>query len=175
VEKADPESIVVCDTGPLLHLDQLDSLALLADMGRVVAPVAVVEEVLHHRPGVLTSKHLRLEQVMVKAPLAGKVSAIVQGFSLDAGEREALCLISEHSTAMFLTDDAAARLAGTLLGYEVHGTIGILVRAIKRGLRTADEVMGLLAEIPRRSTLYIRPALLQEIIESVKASRSDLD
>ncbi len=172
MERTDPDSIVVCDAGPLIHLDQLDSLALLANMGRVLAPVAVWEEVRRHRPGVLTSTHLRLEQTAVKEPLEGKVLALVQGFSLDAGEREALCLMSEHATAMFLTDDAAARLAGTLLGYEVHGTIGILVRAIRRGLRTNDEVMELLTEIPRRSTLYIRPALLQEIIESIRASRS---
>lgn len=171
MEKTDAASVVVCDTGPLIHLDQLDSLALLADMGRVIAPGAVWAEVQRHRPAVFTSAHLRLEQAAVKEPLTGNVPALVQGFSLDAGEREALCLMGEQAAATFVTDDAAARLVGTLLGYQVHGTIGILIRSIRRGLRTADEVVGLLTEIPRRSTLYIRPALLDEIIESVKASR----
>ena len=31
-------TLVVCDAGPLIHLDQLDCLDLLADFSRVVVP-----------------------------------------------------------------------------------------------------------------------------------------
>jgi predicted nucleic acid-binding protein len=54
------------------------------------------------------------------------------------------------------------------LGYRVHGSIGILIRAIRRGQRSKDEVITTLRELPVRSTLHIRPRLLQEIIENLE-------
>jgi hypothetical protein len=47
--------LVVCDAGPLIHLDELGSLDLLADFPDVLVPDAVWREVNLHRPGVLTS------------------------------------------------------------------------------------------------------------------------
>lgn len=79
--------------------------------------------------------------------------------ALDLGEQAALTLMQHHPQAVFLTDDAA-----TTLGYRVHGTIGILLRAIRRRQRTQAEVLTLLQELPQRSTLYIRADLLQRII-----------
>ncbi len=166
---SDSALIVVCDAGPLIHIDQLSSLELLADMGRIVVPAAVWDEVKRHRPTALTNKKLPLESVEVKEPLDPRVLALARVFSLDTGEREALSLMREFPSSMFLTDDAAARLASMQLGHEVHGTIGVLIRAIRRGLRTTDQVAALLAEIPTRSTLYIRQELLDEVILRVKS------
>ncbi|MCB0195173.1 MAG: hypothetical protein KDJ65_24710 [Anaerolineae bacterium] len=69
--------------------------------------------------------------------------------------------------AIFLTDDAAARLAATTLGYRVHGTIGILLRAIRRQQRTQTEILKLLQELPQRSSLHLRADLLQRIINQL--------
>ncbi|BAL99705.1 hypothetical protein CLDAP_16660 [Caldilinea aerophila DSM 14535 = NBRC 104270] len=73
-----------------------------------------------------------------------------------------------HPKAIFLTDDAAARLAAKGLGYQVHGSIGILLRAIRRRQRTHSEVLSVLRDLPARSSLYIRPGLLQEIITQLE-------
>lgn len=40
---------VVCDAGPLIHLDQLGCLDLLSDFSVVLVPDAVWSEVLKHR------------------------------------------------------------------------------------------------------------------------------
>ena len=61
-------------------------------------------------------------------------------FSLDAGEKESLSLLNNDPDAIFLTDDAAARIVAIKLGYRVHGTIGVLVRAIRRELLKPEEV-----------------------------------
>ncbi|MBI3753826.1 MAG: hypothetical protein HY266_07300 [Deltaproteobacteria bacterium] len=74
--------------------------------------------------------------------------------------------------AIFLTDDAAARLAGEELGYKAHGTIGIILRAIRKNMRTPKEVLELLHKIPKGTTLFLRPALLEEIIQKVKKEYS---
>jgi predicted nucleic acid-binding protein len=94
--------------------------------------------------------------------------ALVRAFSLDLGEQAALSLMQGYSDAIFLTDDAAARLAAATLGYRVHGTIGVLLRAIRRHQRTQDEVLTILRSLPAQSTLHIRAELLQEIIERLE-------
>jgi predicted nucleic acid-binding protein len=91
-----------------------------------------------------------------------------RSFALDAGETEALILMKEIPNAIFLTDDSAARLAANQMGFEVHGTIGILVRAIRRGYRKPVEVLQALSELPRKSTLHIKPSLLEESILKIK-------
>lgn len=68
---------------------------------------------------------------------------------------------------LLLTDDSAARLAAQALAVPAHGTLGILVRAIRRHQLTRSTVLDLLRKIPSRSSLHIRPDLLVEIIRQI--------
>ena len=52
--------------------------------------------------------------------------------------------------------------------FKVHGTIGILLRSIRRGQKKPEEVLQILADIPQASTLYIKHTLLNEILQKVK-------
>jgi len=58
-------------------------------------------------------------------------------------------------------------LAAGTMKLEVHGTIGILIRSIRRGLRTKGSVLELLRTIPGKSTLHLKPALLEEVLQQV--------
>ena len=49
------EPIVIADAGPVIHLDELGCLNLLADFGSVIIPEAVYQEVERHRPLTLAS------------------------------------------------------------------------------------------------------------------------
>ena len=91
-----------------------------------------------------------------------------QGETEDAGELEALKLMQQSPDAILLTDDSAARLVANRLGYEVHGTIGVVVRALRRGQRTKRQVLNLLRSIPQRSSLFIDSLLLDSVIEQVR-------
>ncbi|NJM12176.1 MAG: hypothetical protein HC889_10085 [Synechococcaceae cyanobacterium SM1_2_3] len=64
-----------------------------------------------------------------------------------------------------MTDDTAARLAAKTLAINAHGTIGLILRAMRRSQLSKTETLALLREIPQRTSLHIRPALLTEIIE----------
>lgn len=90
-------------------------------------------------------------------------------YTLHHGEREALTLCLDHAVDVLLTDDTAARLAAKTLNITTHGTLGLLIRAVRRHLRTPSEVLALLAAIPQQTTLHIRPSLLNEIVTRVKA------
>ncbi|MFM8332700.1 MAG: DNA-binding protein [Candidatus Methylumidiphilus sp.] len=167
MDKINP--VVVTDAGPIIHLDELACLDLLADFGRVIVPEAVWQEVLRHRPLALDSAGALFVRKGVRqsSPL---VNALTPLYTLHSGEQEALHLCVEFGDCLLLTDDTAARLAAKSLGVAAHGTLGLLVRAIRRQTRTKSEVVGLLRDIPMRTSLHIRPTLLAEVIADVEAN-----
>lgn len=87
-------------------------------------------------------------------------------FDLNAGERAALFLMQHHPRAIFLTDDAAARLAAQTPKYKVHGTIGILLHSIRRKQRSREEIVTVLESLPSHSTLHITRTLLREVVQA---------
>lgn len=76
--------------------------------------------------------------------------------------------MESHPEAIFLTDDASARMVAEHMGFKVHGTIGVVLRSIRRGQRSPEEVLSVLSSIPSRSTLFIKSALLKEITLRVR-------
>jgi len=160
--------LVVCDAGPLIHLDELDALDLLADFAEVLVPDAVWREVERHRSGALIHPEVPLRRMTPRMAVSPELEALAQVFSLHTGEWEALRVAMEHRPGLLLTDDTAARLAAGNLRIATHGTIGILVRAIRRGQRTKNEILAVLRSLPRRSTLHIKRSLLETVISQVE-------
>ena len=159
---------VVCDAGPVIHLDELNCLDLLADFKEIILSSRVCEEIKWYRPSALKRQGLSFTTLTQRISPNEPLLTICRIFALDAGETEALTLMQQNPQAMFLTDDASARLAADQMGFRVHGTIGILIRSIRRGHRDPEETVRILSEIPLKSTLHIKPALLKEIIIKVK-------
>jgi len=158
--------LVIADAGPLIHLDELGCLDLLNDFPHVWIPDAVWQEVEAHRPSALTAvPFIRVDA----GPLDPRVATLALTLTLHCGEREALTLTARFPEALFLTDDTAARLAAQAFTQRIHGTLGLLIRAMRRGQRSRDQVLDLLRAIPRQSSLHIRPALLKDVIAQVEA------
>ncbi len=160
--------LVVCDAGPLIHLDEVDSLDLLTDFAEVLVPDAVWREVAQHRPGALNHPGVTLRRVSPRLAASPELESLAQVFSLHTGEWEALRVAMEHRPGLLLTDDTAARLAAGNLRIGTHGTIGVLVRAIRRRQRTKDEVLEVLRSLPTRSTLHLKRSLLETVISEVE-------
>ena len=165
-----PIHTLVCDAGPLIHLDELNCLTLLSDFSRVLLPGSVWEEVSRHRSRALDVAQVELEYVTVYKPLPSQLSSLQRLFALHQAELDALQLAHELKAELFITDDTAARLAARQLAIPVHGTIGIVVRAIRRGQKSKDEVLDILRSLPTLSTLHIRRSFLNEIIGEIERS-----
>ena len=166
--KSDHKTVVICDAGPIIHLDELDSLDLLAGFSSLLIPKAVQVEISRHRSGTMQHPAVDFKFIDVVSPVEPKLLALSKVLSLDKGELECLSLMHENPDSIFLTDDAAARLTGEELGYRVHGTIGIILRAIRQKIRTPKEVLKLLNELPTKTTLFVRLTLLKDIIQKVE-------
>ncbi|NJN46742.1 MAG: hypothetical protein HC808_09995 [Candidatus Competibacteraceae bacterium] len=61
--------LVVCDAGPLIHLDELACLDLLADFPAVLVPPEVWREVQQHRLSALGQAVVTLRQVSPIRPV----------------------------------------------------------------------------------------------------------
>lgn len=61
----EPRPAVVCEAGPLIHLDELRCLDLLSDFAEVYVPEEVRDEVARHRPEALdpVEEGIRIEHV----------------------------------------------------------------------------------------------------------------
>ena len=51
-------SITVFDAGPIIHLDELDSLDLLIDFQKIIIPGTVFNEIKKNRPSALHRKDM---------------------------------------------------------------------------------------------------------------------
>jgi predicted nucleic acid-binding protein len=158
--------LIICDAGPVIHLDELGCIDLLASFSRVLVPAAVWQEVQTHRPRALALPCL--EKISATKPEPPELEAVAVALSLHTGEWEAIRVALEHPACVLLTDDTAARLAAGNLGIRVHGTIGVLVRSLRQGIRTKEAVLGILRSIPTTSTLHLKRSLLEAVVKQVE-------
>ena len=159
-----PETI--SNTSPLLYLHQLGQLDLLRELyGRILVPVAVASE--------LVEGVRRGHSVPVVADLPwAEVVAVAQDpirrliVDLDAGEREVIALALERPGCRVILDDAAARRHASVLGLQLTGTLGVLVRAKSHGLLLAVEpVLDRLQTLGFRIAPGVRDAILRRADE----------
>jgi predicted nucleic acid-binding protein len=154
----------VCDAGPLIHLDELGCPSLLEEFDRLLVPSSVWEEVLKHRRSMV----LQGCEFPPIRPASQIWEETFRSLALHRGEIDALRLVANCPASLLLTDDTAARLAAERLGVPAVGTLGILIRSIRRKLKTKNEVLELLRQIPSRSSLHVNPDLLAKVLAKVE-------
>ena len=103
-----------------------------------------------------------------------RVAALGTLYTLHRGEQAALNLCLQTHINTLLTDDTAARMAAHSLHLTTHGTLGLLLRSVRRGTYTPAQVLALLQDIPNRSTLHIRSSLLKDVIQQLRDTWSDV-
>lgn len=117
---------IVCDAGPIIHLYEANCLSLLRQTGDLYLPERVFQEV----RATLELKEPLPEwlHIIRLSPREQNEAGIWQtSGDLHNGEAEALVLARRKRAAWFLTDDSATRLFVSLLGIEVHGSLGIIL------------------------------------------------
>ncbi|MDA3939163.1 MAG: DNA-binding protein [Spirochaetia bacterium] len=158
---------IVCDAGPIIHLDELECLDLISDFKKIFIPDAVLEEIKLHRPQLLQNNMFSYEKVTVGNIQHLELITLISSLSLHEGEQEALNFMLTKPESILITDDSAARLAAITLKLKVHGTIGILIRAIRRNQRTLSEIIDIIRAIPSKSSLHIKPSLLDSVLDQL--------
>ena len=159
--------LVVCDTGPLLHLTEIDRLDLLIIAGQVLIPPAVVREMDVHVPDWGVRKPDWVRVTALEMDPADQASAWHSTGILHSGEAESIALARQANCDWYLTDDAAARLFASSLGIEVHGTLGVVLWAAVTGVVDKPETAALLDRLVTKSSLWVSPRVLAEAVSAL--------
>jgi predicted nucleic acid-binding protein len=130
--------IIVCDAGPIIHLYQAHCLHLLNSAGDLFLPHRVQLEV-QNTIHIDTQWPEWLHVVNLSLKEQTEAGAWQTAGGLHAGEAEAIVLSKQKNADWFLTDDAATRLFVSMLGIEVHGSLGVVLwNAAKRHINRKE-------------------------------------
>lgn len=153
----------VCDTGPLLHLHQAGLLELLPGMGQIATAPAVANE---WRRLVPDMAHTAWPSWLSENTLSVRALEVARNWGraglLDSGEAEALALAQETNSEGFVTDDTAAREMAAALGFEVSGSLGVVLSAAAREANDRVEAFAALERLQNRSTLWLSAKVRKE-------------
>lgn len=158
--------LAVADTGPLIHLNEIDSLPLLNAVDELHLTQTVYDEL---EAGGTPSGFDDLEY-SVHAVGSGHEREADESQNgrypeLDAGERTALTLCQQFDDPVLLTDDLAARDAAEQEGLEVHGSIGVIALASSRGLIEPNTAADCMRSLQAETSLFVSDAVVERGIE----------
>ena len=157
--------IIVCDTGPLLHLSEAGASHLLSLAGEILIPPMVVIEFEANAQGWSPPQWAR--KVALEKTTQKKAEKWAKAKQIDAGEAEAIGLALQEQADWLLTDDAKARQFAESLGLEVHGSIAIILWAVAIGLIREKELAIQLLNNLANSSLWISNRILQEAHKAI--------
>jgi predicted nucleic acid-binding protein len=123
----------VVNASPVIVLAKVDHLALLKELAdELVLPDAVIAEVLAGPESDPARKALEGGWGVRQAPSA--IPSEMLEWGLGPGETAVLALARERTPSTAILDDAAARACAKAFGVPLLGTLGVVLRAKKRGL-----------------------------------------
>lgn len=117
--------VVVCDTGPLIHLSEAGAIHLLANTGDIILPPFVANEYEANSQGWKPPQWTKI--IELESDRLRQAEDWTQSNQIDAGEAQAVSLAIQVKADWLVTDDARARQFAESLGIEVHGSIGVLL------------------------------------------------
>ena len=158
--------IVVCDTGPLLHLSEAGAIHLLSLAGEILIPPMVESEFKANAQEWKPPQWVKILELNKNAKQ--RAADWIKSRKLDAGEAEAISLALQEQADWLLTDDALARQFAETLSLEVHGSVGLLLWNIAIGnIESQEQALKLLDDLVT-SSLWISKQVLQEVRKAIK-------
>ena len=159
----------VSNAGPLIHLSEIEKFELLKVFTKIYIPGKVYEGVcIEGMPGEReVSNAENIEVLSVSKEEIEKVSNEIDS-KLEDGELEALTVCNRLKVKLFLTDDLDARDAGKQLGFEVHGSVGVIVRAYREGLIDLKMAKMALEDLYSISKLFVTRGIIEEAINDLE-------
>lgn len=160
----------VADTGPLIHLAEIDCLPLLAIFAPLHIPAGVWREA--ERPATIRSE-VTFATHHVLPPVEVAELTTDKGLDkLQLAERECLLLCSKLDVSLLLTDDLAVRKAAQALGLTPIGSLGIIARAHRMGRISIDAAERHLRGLYTVSSLFVTPTIVDLAVERLRAEGS---
>ena len=153
-------TIVVCDSGPLIHLWQINRWSAFGVFKTIHLAAQVIEEI-HKHIGAGQLDNLVSCPWHIHAVSPSKIetaqSSHPLNLTLQPADLATLVVAQELAPDLVLTDDLALRRALEAQEQTPMGSVGILLRAYKTGLLNPEALNQAIDELFVHSTLYLSP------------------
>lgn len=138
---------------------KISRIEILKDLySEIIIPQAVFDEIEEGKNKVYYEDLSKIEWIRIQE-IADRNSVKFLR-DLDAGEAEAIVLAKETEAELLVIDEKLGRFYTKQAGLKITGTIGVLVKAKKRGL--IKHVKPLLIELTKKD-VWISDSLIAEI------------
>jgi predicted nucleic acid-binding protein len=161
----------VGDTGPFLHLHEIDHLFLLRLFPRVEIPPAVAEELASFGvgPDGLAAAGLTVPVSVPSSAGLIAIAAQAEELGLQEADRAVLALALDVQATTVLTDDLDLREACRRLTITPVGTVGILFRGFATNQLDRAGLERALHRLFDESTLHLSPAFRAYILDRLRS------
>jgi len=147
---------VVVNTSPWIALSICGQIPLLKNLyNEVYIPFGVKEEILAGGKKGIGVRELR------ESPWL-KIEKVNLLYELEQGEAEVIILAKEKGIKQVLLDEKVARLQAKVLGLNVIGTLGLLLKAKKEGM--VSNIKPLMAKILENG-IWIKGEIVEGILK----------
>lgn len=156
---------IVCDAGPIIHLQEAKLLHLIEPIGDVIVPYQVKIEVEALVDFKTWPKWLRVQDIPLNRQR--EASMLCRSGDLQLGEAQAIILSRILDADWLLTDDLAARVFAKSLGIEVHGSLGIVLWNVAHDRISAKQGGKALRALAETS-LWLSPGIIAEALAAIE-------
>lgn len=164
--------MVISDATVLIALARTEYLWLLKELwSSITIPTAVYLEVIKGFPGkneidkAVNSGWIKVQKVQNQ-----RMVRLLQGDLRGTGECECIVLAGEIGVKTVLIDDKKARKIARQAGFEVVGTLGILVMAVKEKILPKEEAVKIV-ELLVESDFRLSETVIQQAIGVINEIR----
>jgi len=158
----------ISNTGPILHLSEINYLKALHIVKNVFVPPEVWRELKKSKVRGELKKVKFIKTVELGKRGKDLTSLLVRKYALDLGEAEVIALSKERSIGLVFTDDLDARDVAKRMELKPHGSVGILLRAYREGILARKETIDALHKLYSDSSLYITSDLMNLAVKAVE-------
>jgi predicted nucleic acid-binding protein len=131
------EKVVVVNTSPIIYLSSINQISLLKKLfQKVFIPDAVKREVLSGGKDSFGVREIKGEKWIKTQTIKNELAKKYLLTDIDDGEAEVIILAEELKASTIIMDDRLGRKIAKLRGFNVIGTLRILVAAKEKGLIT---------------------------------------
>jgi len=165
--------IIVCDTGPLTHLWQIDLWPAFAVFDEIHLPVQVANEIQQH-VDLDQLKNFTQLQIHTISPLqleSGQ-QVLPQALRLQLADLAVFALAGTLTPDLVLTDDLDLRCALEGQGFRPMGSVGVLIHAYKTNQIDRAQLDQAIDKLFTQSTLYLSPQF-KSYVHGLIASQFD--
>lgn len=158
----------ISNTGPILHLFEINHLKALRMVKNVFVPSEVWRELKRSKIGAELEKAKFIKTAELGKRGKDLASLLVRKHGLDLGEAEVIALSKESGIDLVFTDDLDARDVAKRMELKPHGSVGILLRAYRGRILTRKETIDALHKLYSDSSLYITSDLMNMAVRAVE-------